>query len=65
MSKGGNYYNSVEEVKKDRTKFYSYSSNAFTPVPSNQSFVHHQTASMFWQDGYDSWRIQQRQLFGV
>jgi hypothetical protein len=65
MSKGGDYYNSVEQVKKDRTKFYSYNSNAFTPVPSNQSFVHHQTASMFWHDGYDSWRVQQRQLFGV
>lgn len=65
MSKGAEYYNSLNQVKEENAYFYSYQSRAFSPVITNDTFVHHQTASVFWAGEYQSWRKQQNDLFGV
>lgn len=65
MSKGGNYYNSSKLVKKDRTKFYTFESNAFSPVPCSKTYINHQAASVIWKNNYDSWRDRQKEMFGV
>lgn len=59
MSKGGEFYNLNEQVKNEKTKFFPYNSHAMTPIPTNKSYVWHQTASVSWSSGYASWRQEQ------
>ena len=45
-------------------KIYQFDDNAFTPSPSDKTFVHHLTGSVFWHE-YDSWKQQQQRDFGT
>jgi mannosyltransferase OCH1-like enzyme len=65
MSKGANYYNSMENVIKDKTRFLGYQENRFSPIPNGNSYIYHQTASVFWNKDYNSWRNEQKQVLGV
>ena len=65
MSKGANYYNSIDLVKQEHARFFSYQENRFSPIPTANSYIYHQTASVFWQGDYESWRKQQREVLGV
>jgi hypothetical protein len=65
MFQGGDYYNTVEQVKQEKTKFFSYKSNAFSPAPTHDTLVHHLTGSVSWDNRYESWRTQQQDVFGV
>ena len=46
-------------------KIYEFHDNAFTPMPSHKTFVHHLTASVTWSANYDSWRKIQKQHFNI
>lgn len=65
MNQGAAYYNTVDKVKEEKAYFYPYLSRAFSPVVSPDTYVYHQTASVFWTGEYQSWRVQQKELFGV
>jgi hypothetical protein len=65
MSRGGDYYNTVYQVKQEKTKFFSYESAAFSPVPTDHTLVYHLTGSVSWGGTYESWRSQQQNTFGV
>jgi hypothetical protein len=65
MHLGGEYYNTVDKVQAEGAHFYPYGSGAFVPFPVEGTFVHHQTASVFWKYGYESWREEQRNKLGV
>ena len=46
-------------------KIYSFDDNAFTPYPSEKTFVRHLVASLSWKDNYDSWRVEQQRDFNI
>lgn len=50
----------------DNIKIYEFDDNAFTPMPSHKTFVHHIAGSIFWSgSGYDSWRERQKKDFNI
>lgn len=65
MEKGADYYNTIEKVQQEKTKFFSYHSNAFSPVPNKDTLVYHQTGSVAWHNGYESWRREQSEKLKV
>jgi mannosyltransferase OCH1-like enzyme len=65
MQQGGDYYNTNLKVIEDKTKFYTFNENRFAPFPNHLTYIYHQTASVFWNNGYDSWRKQQLKVLGV
>jgi hypothetical protein len=66
MYLGADAYNQAPKVLEDKAYFYSYDSHTFSPTPTNNTKVYHQSGSIFWAgDNYDSWRSQQQQAFGV
>lgn len=67
MALGGttDYYNTIEKVKQENTRFLLYGNHEVAPWPDERTMVSHETASMFWREGYDSWRAQQQEQFGV
>jgi hypothetical protein len=66
MHLGGEYYNTVDKVNQEKTYFYPYNSQAFSPCPDNNTYVHHQSGSIIWNNNeYDSWRKEQHEKFGI
>lgn len=66
MTKGGEHYNTVEQVKKEKTYFYPFESKAFCSFPNSDTYVYHECASLSWtNDDYDSWRIEQKKQFDI
>lgn len=66
MHLGADYYNQDSKVKEEKTYFYSYDSHTFSPTPTDNTSVYHQSGSIFWNNNqYDSWRKQQQDTFGV
>ena len=65
MANGGAYYNTIEKVKEEKTKFFSYESAKFSPNLTHNTAVYHQTGSVTWGGNYDSWRKEQQHYFGV
>ena len=65
MSQGADYYNTVDLVRQEKTKFFSYNSNAFSPFPTHDTLVHHLVASVSWSGPYESWRTQQPNIFRI
>ena len=63
MLQGGtsNYYNTLDS----EARFLLYGNHEVAPWPDHRTLVSHQTASMYWASGYDSWREQQQKEFGV
>jgi mannosyltransferase OCH1-like enzyme len=49
----------------DKIKIYKFHDNAFTPFPSDKTFVNHLVGSISWSNGYDSWRKIQKRHFNV
>jgi mannosyltransferase OCH1-like enzyme len=49
----------------DNIKIYDFHDNAFTPIPSHKTFVHHLAGSIVWSNNYDSWRKQQKNDFKI
>lgn len=49
----------LEKAKQDHAKIFTYKDFAFTPVEHEARYVYHQTASIFWKHGYESWRKEQ------
>lgn len=58
------YFNHDLSNIDSNTKIFSIEDNAFTPTPTNHSLVHHQTASIFSNSSYESWRKEQKKQFG-
>lgn len=48
-----------------RIKIFSLDDNAFTPGKNQKSLVWHKTASVMWNNGYESWRKEQQRDFGI
>lgn len=46
-------------------RYLAYGDHEVAPWPDHRTYVSHQTASEFWRDGYDSWRVEQKNNFGV
>lgn len=65
MNQGAEHFNGNAKVKEENAYFYPYESRAFSPIVSESTVVYHQTASVFWSGQYQSWRAQQKELFGV
>jgi mannosyltransferase OCH1-like enzyme len=55
-----------KNLNLNNIKIYTYDDNAFTPNPTEKSFVQHLTGSVFWDNNvYDSWKQQQKNDFGI
>ena len=65
MQSGGEEYNKCLRVIADRTKFYPSESKILSAYPNENTLVYHQTASVFWLEGYESWRKEQERQLGV
>jgi hypothetical protein len=66
MDLGAEYYNQTQKVLDEKTHFYSYDSNIFSPCPTANTSVYHQSGSIFWANSeYDSWRKLQFETFGI
>jgi mannosyltransferase OCH1-like enzyme len=65
MQGGATIYNTNSKVKEENAVFFPYEEHRFAPNPTNNTYVHHQTASVFWNGGYQSWRQQQLEMLGV
>lgn len=67
MAMGGstNYYNTIDKAIQENTRFLLYGAHEVAPWPDERTRVSHETASMFWREGYDSWRTTQHEQFGV
>lgn len=48
-----------------KARYLAYDDHEVAPWPDHRTHVSHQTASEFWRDGYDSWRVEQKNNFGV
>lgn len=53
-----NYYNEIPKVIEEHTKFMLYHEHRFSGQSPN-NYIGHQTASMFWGESYESWRVQE------
>jgi inositol phosphorylceramide mannosyltransferase catalytic subunit len=65
MELGAEIYNTNLKVKEENAIFFPYHDHRFAPNPTSNTYIHHQTASVFWKDGYESWREQQLEMLGV
>lgn len=65
IPKDGGDYNLPAQARQERTKFYSCNSNILSAYPDDRTLVYHQTASVFWTAGYDSWRHEQQSQLGI
>lgn len=61
MALGGTHYNTLDST----ARFLVYGDHEVAPWPDGRTRVSHQTGSVFWKDGYDSWRDRQQKEFGV
>jgi hypothetical protein len=63
------FHNGIIEYFKNNNalniKIYDFHDNAFTPIPTHKTFVHHLTASVLWSNHYDSWRKIQKEHFNI
>ena len=64
MTLGGttNYYNEVNTVKQDNTKFILKQDGKITNGYHRNNYISHVVASLSWKN-YNSWRRDQRKLF--
>lgn len=65
MSQGADYYNQEQKVLDENAYFYSFESNAFSFNQTETTAVHHRSGSVFYLNDYDSWRVKQKELFGM
>ena len=65
MEQGGEAYNKYAKVILDRVRFYTSESKILSAYPNENTLVYHQTASVFWLEGYESWRLEQERQLGV
>jgi len=65
MEQGGEAYNKCTKVILDRVRFYTSESKILSAYPNEYTLIYHQTASVFWLDGYESWRKEQEKQLGI
>lgn len=58
----GHVYSSNRNAIKENIKFFHYHDHRFDPMPHEGTYVRHHTASVFWDDGHESWRDQEEQF---
>jgi len=64
-SKGGLGYSLSPKAMADSAVFYSAESRIISAYPNENTRVFHQTASIFWENDYHSWRRDQKMHFGI
>jgi mannosyltransferase OCH1-like enzyme len=56
-----NRYSENTNVKNEKIKFLKYHDHIFALNYHTNTVVRHHTASIFWKDGYESWRDQEQE----
>jgi hypothetical protein len=62
--KGGLDHSLSQKAIAENAVLYSAESRVISAYPNHNTRVFHQTASVFWESGYHSWREDQQLHFG-